>query len=1500
MSNTPQRLLPDKGINLDIGDSYMPPNMARFIKNLSYVNTDTSEAEPSGKGGTGYFKPLEANAVYDPNFVLPGVPFENQNVGWLQSKEEDLVLFLNLNKNGTHGLYLIRGSSNNVESVYVKNCLNLILRPENFLHQGGGWLEVFNFTDPNTNLPRKRSYFMYTDGYNDMRFICLEDSIATQSFNASLFPYFVNPHPECLLINAGVPEPSDCLQVVEVPNDDPTKTNNLRFKTWQFRVKAIDVYGRMSEHGIISDLYIPGTNDCVGSSELLPRCLDIKFDAGSPLINSYQIEFSNNNGQVWYVDDTIFLYNGSNLGDWWLRSRNPNIPYDQVTNTLTYRFCRDKECNPVDVNETNRSQNPLPRQTQSVSKIGKVIGLWNNKHGFNPLGSEIMDQISLTVTPPSTAVSNVRNIEIYVPIFNWFTQRQQPIYQDEQGRFVWGGRYTNTNQFVSNVYDGYKQHFGADDQFGFIGYLAGTGEPPNSVLSELWYVDPVTNEFVQVKKEDLSPVYNFPFDKKWFLKFTFNSVAPALYTFRVASHLAKLTDKDFQKSSTYVYGSFVWAGKVVDFSNVANLAKEIQIDVCTDNYNSLNDNKVLVIYDLTHPGESGSQATKAFSGYIAEKQVDGVLEIPIELMKVTANKNGNPMQVVSPYTDHNGFFFGADGRDDYFVELFGNCGCNDYKKLASFQIGSDSGVTDLIFFLQGSGECPNYGDAPCNRILIKGKVTECDSNIPVPGIGVVLSRGQYAITGADGTFTIIAHDDNYNNNTRVDKLTYVPTICAFKGCDQDCVTPVDIVIVKCVDCLERVLNVSDAQVRFEVIRGLLSAGKYGVGIWGNDWLGREQFVQTKDAMYVSMPSLNETKTFSPSTITLVIPPSVTFPPWMDYLSIGITKELIMGGVYLDWIVDKVEFIDNSGEVNNAAPTQIKIFYGSLVEYNKQNNFNTTTGWNFIVQSAPSQINYTSDYVEFYVNGDGVFFPTLIRALIKYDQTGQFFLIDYDTALKDLKPYALIRLCRPQQCTTQDLFFQLCVKIPVVNGKATQNTIILNAFDTYYKYRQIPIPIGTDDAPENIVRTFGFPFEHHSPSDLWGDHAQNIGRPNTRNPYEAEILRENQVMLSGALSVNGQLNFLNYFDDNVATDFNSWNFGGVVSALPQTGIILVICQFDTFTVGFDDNLLRVTEAGVAAASGSNLFGKPERKIGLNFGCLLFDKNTIQIKEGLVEFLCTKESALIQHDYSNIYIVSRNVVDSYFQSKVKSVGRWNKENENKRFFISSINPAAKEYLLTDFLMGSPESGYVNDEREIVISKNDTIAFDYFGKYKQGNDILTIWRGFYSFTAENYAYLESQSQDLQLFAFKFGIPYRHYTQDVDKVYSQFFGQNVTPVIQPVTVIDGFTKKKFTNAQVYCKTLFWCDKFTTDSNQRTRILKSQWKKGNFMWAAPIPCDLNTPPDPNTPVQTGANKLYDGNNMYGSICVARFVVVSPEANSYFELLGFIIDTFKYEKSGGS
>lgn len=1488
------RYLPIKGFNLDIGDNFMGNDIARYLKNVVYSLADTSQTG-GGKGTqTGVFKPIESVEVYDTSFAFP--EGYNHYAGGYYSDSIEYSLFFNYNENESHGLYKINGETRKIEAVYNRSYLNLQLKPEHFIHEGGAYLKVFNFVDPNTNLPRKRSYFMWVDGYNDFGFICIEDSLATAGFDPTLFPYFQGNYAPEILIRAGVPTPLDCISVKEVPNDDPTLPNSLRFKTWQFRVTFIDVYGRPSEHGIITDTYVPGSNDCISSADLLPRCLELSIFLDNPLIDKIQIEFRNCNDQQWYLDTVLNLYKGSNLGDWWTRERNPSVNYNPETKTITYQFCKDKECNPIPVTETNRTQNPMPQKPQSVAPFGNTIGLSYNEDGFNSFGPEVMDHVSIQITKPDpSADTGLRMAEIFVPIWNVYIGTHQPVYQIDGGQWVWGGRKDFSDDYVNTIASGYQMYFGDEGRSGFIGYLAGAGTPPISTVSELYYLND-SNEMVKVDDFSIihqptssvsNPLVPKVFNRKYFLKFTFSNVPPATYIFRVADHKAKLSDPKFYTTSTFVAGQYPWLNRQVNFGTRTNVAKELIIDLCAINYSSLNDTKVLVIWDMTEPRNEGASRSKIVGGYIYAKKEDDVYQEPIELLNTNIygddNRNGN-------ITDHNGFYFGSVRRDNGFEnEIFGFCSCV-YKSLIKFRLDSTENIYfDRTFDLQGykDSTCKNYANDVCNRIIISGRVTECETGIGVPGVGVVLSRGGIAVTDSNGEFTIIAHDDAYiASRIRSDALYYVPTICAFRGCDSVCIPKYDIVIHPCTVCDVREIKADDRQVFFETLMGLLSGGQYGVGMTGFDWLGRETFIQTKDSMYFTVPTLIDTKSLNPSEVKIIINPAATFPPEIEKITFSITKELSLSD-YITWIVDRVEFVDNSGNENDVAPTQVKIYYASLNEYNVQNNFNTTTHWQFIVQQEP-QINYTSDYVEFYINGDGNFFPTLTRALIKYDQAGQYFLIDYDAALKDLKPFSLMRIGRPNDCVERDAFFELCGSVDIVNGKAQKQEIILNAFDTYYKYRQIPIPIETsDDETTNVIRTLGFPFEHHSPSDLWGLKCANYGRLNVRNPYEAKIVRKNQVALSGTLSDNGQLNFLNYFDDAKKTNFVI-DADGIISMLVEQGVALMICTDNTFMVGYDDNLLRVVNGTVQQSSAADRFGRPERKIGGNYGCSLFDKNTIRKKEGVVQFLDSSEAEIIQHNYSEAVAISEGNISSWLRPKVKYVNKWNLNNTNKRYWTGGIDPAAMAYILSDFTIRSTE--FVNEEREPVIEKHETISIGIFTR---------TFRATWGFTPQGYLMLDTDLLERQLFSFAENNMYYHYSTDPNKGYGVVYGVEVEPVIRIVCVMDSIKKKTPLSIANYCvQAKFFADEIVTDSGQVSRILLDHFRKGNFFSAGYFLCDLGTPADPTIPLQTGVNKILDGNNLIASTLDIRLIVDPAKRTVYWEYMGSTIKVFGQEQSG--
>lgn len=1483
-----QRIIPQT-VNLDIAASLVPESAARYIKNLIYNFDDSSTATADKSASTGTFKPLPSVEKYIEDFTLPaGDNLPIHAFGVSETKEVYVFVQNSLNN---HIIYKLNGSTQTYNIVYQKPLLNFQLKPEYFIHQGGVWLELIYVTNPETGEKVRRSFLNFTDGYNPQRFICVEDSIATNSFDDAMFPYFQGNYNRELLISMGVPTPSDCIGIEEVPFTGSSigLNNNLLYNTWQFRLLYTDVWGRPSEHGIISDLYIPASGDCIASASNLARCLLLSFDAPPPHINSIQIEYRNCNSTQWYRSDTLNLYEGSQFGAWWLRKRNPKVDYNGQTNKITYQFCADKECDPIDPEETKRLYNPLPRRSQAVTKVGQFLALSNNEEGFNPFSESLRNKIKIEAIAPDTenASNDFVNIAIYVAIHNPYHNSNQPIHLNIDPDPLYSnvyafGAFNTSIQYRATF--AYKQYFINKNQKGFVGYLAGL---PAFAISKQYFLDfngDIT-EITDFSDDNLSQYYsrprkNFPLNPSttpngtFLQKFEFTNVPKGRYIFRIANHqIDPNINQEYQKTSTYVIGSSPFnsgnAGNPINYGFISNQAKEIVIDACSGNYDGFNSNSILVIQDLDFQ-LSNNKRSDVEQGYVLNTNVPGETQYGVELLKYQGQQD-----VSVKFTDHNGFFFSAAASDlsgNRQNKISGYCSCNLLQLFPTFTTGNNENAHPIVYkYLNQSNSCPDYENQQCNYTLIKGRVKLCNSEIGIPNVTVLLTRGGSAVTDANGNYTIIAYDDVLQLQ-RNDTLYFISGSCSFVNCDGTCIDGIPITINKCVSCMERVINIADTFVKYESAFGLLSGGTYPTGVVGWDWLDRPTFVQPLGLM--TIPSVQDTNLFAPSTIKATIAPDAVFPPETRYVSLWLGEESTIAD-YVTWIVDSVQFIDNTGKENEAAPTQIKIYYASLIEYNKQNNYNTTVNWGFV--STETNAPVTSDKVQFLLNGDGTFFAKSIISLVKYAQDGQYFLINYTEDLKDLKENAIIRLVRPKVCVGSEGYYEQCAKVIIENQHATINELILNAFDTYYINRQIPVPtlIPDSDPPAfiNENRIFGVPFEHNSPSDFWGKGCKNIGRVNFKNPYETVLYKQDEIALSGALSDNGQLNYLNYFDDAKKKNFVDTKLNGITSVIAETSTVLVVGQNDWFTVGFSDNLVRINNDGTAqAGSIKNAFGEPNIKVGNNYGCTLFDKNTCYYYEGLTHWLDTNRLCVIQNDYSGCIPISKNGIDGYIRSKIIAVKRYNLANDNKRYFIGCANPLATEYLLSDKIIGQDYE--FNDERDYNVDVPETNRFGMADK---------SYRGQYSFCPDMYACLQADINDVQLFSFVKGIPYYHYSTAKNKGVGIVYGKSANRIIRIVVALDNLKKKKPLAVSVVCtESLYFADQVLTDT-QKSRILKSQFRRADYGYYAPVLCNV---------AQGKDNSLMDADMLQGTYIDIRFVgdPTTDAIESYLQ--GFIVNVY--------
>lgn len=1274
-----------------------------------------------------------------------------------------------------------------------------------------------------------------------------------------------------------------------VSNDQ--KNNHLLYQKWFFMERNVDVWGRPSEWGARSAEYVPGINDCISNSNNIPRCLLLELDAGNPFVNTKEIAWLscvNGTSTVWKVEETLFLYTGSNIGEWWKRPRNPNIQYDQVTNKITYKFCREKECIIVPVDETTRIENPLPKRSAAIMDLNHETALFHNKSKFSPFSQELKEKITHTVIPPSQTDLGLRNITIYAAIYNDFYSGPT----DYQGLFVavvpdnngtngyYFGGITSANQYNGAWAERYQQRFKNKAQAGFCGYLVGGG----SVISTQ-VIQQSDGTLLDDPKHTLGVGTNGTGDGKYALqKFVFTNVPKGKYIFRLASHLSDSnSDANYRQTSTTVWGVCSYSRplkQIIIDSKSRERTQEIFVDVCEHDYDTFKDsnNKILVIADMAASVQG--QENKALCRYVYETSKNGYNQSPVELIDI-----GAPNMQDSQITDHNGFMWAVTrGRGrSYGLHHINRCIMEDSVFGQSNTVGM---VIQSPFFTMGVIE------RPCNRVLIRGRILLQGTNIGVSNAIVTLTRGSSAVTDENGEFEIVAHDyvlDYLGNKLRKDKII-INSVCSYEGM---CIE-VEPVWPACSNCTERIVNITpDITFVYNNLKGLLSGGVYPLGCVGWDWLGHATFVQPLGL--ITIPSFIETKAIAPSTVQIDIDPTATFPAEIEYITFFIGPETTLAK-YLTWIADKVEFIDAQGLVNELSPTQIKIYYGSILEFGKLNNFNTTTAWDFIPEGQTRPV--LNDRVRFFINGDGKPFTKSISSLIKYDDTGKAFTIDYTTDLKDLKENALLRLERIKNCTGNEKYREVCgSKVEIRNGKAQTNRFILNAFDTYYPNRAMPVPAPIIDVPQtsNItttvvtgntsvatqqiplptptvlqLRTFGFKFEHFAPSNFWGDGCL-IGREHVKNPYEAELIEPYQVMRSGSLSINGQLNYLCYFDDRKKLNFEIPECGGITSVLQKIGIIAAICKTKIFGVGFNDNLGRLnTDGTFQAGSIENQFGKPQSID--DYGCHPKDKMSIQFKNGLLMWVDRNRSEAVLSDFQKVMSFTKDKCNGWMKAKVKKVLA-----DPLAYFTGSITPA-NEYLITNQTLEG-EMGYINSERTYSALIPETVSFHI------GTRDLIQW---FAFTYENYAWLDGDILNNQMFSFMKGIPYSHYNGKQTGSFNVFHGVETEKVVDIIfRGKDPAQDKMFYVVTNLCEDqLFFADKITTNTKQLSRILLAHWYKGAYSSNGTILCNLNSVPDPTMPTETGVNVLMDGDRIYGEWLRVR-LIGDPAVNSkYCEILG--------------
>ncbi len=1559
------------GINLDISNNNPEiSKYSRFIKNLTTavnVNTDTGVPQLAGNNET-TFTPLLSNIPVCDSLVLPnGDNYCCGSFNDTNSKETYLFVWNSLNN---HFIYRIN-ENYSCEMVYQGSCLNFQLHPENYIPQNRS--ELFYKCQVNlfTGLDGYIRDLIWVDGFNWQNFLSVNDSIATQSFTrdssgpTDKFKYS-NPldaansvvFDQCEYIQLIPRPPLGCIGITEIENNERTKNNFLLNKIWQFRVKFFDVWNRESEHGVISNLYVPTTNGCQTNAEGLPRCLKLNIEAGSPIVSKIVIEFRNcidTNSDIpattdWYIYDTVDKYAscGANDGKDWFDRIITLTDYDPVTNTWDYTFCADKQCTPIPVEQTNRTQNDLPITSSALVRLGNGIGLANNVVGYPAIPCEVIESFNVEYEAPTvTCKTKFCDIEFWAVIHNAFVDVNEFVYNvggtkpNPAGGFVggawsWGGigqwqGATGGVPEVSTAGTDYLQTFKGqgDGQENFFAYLEGTDFKvqgfqqlfEGGALQE-WGGQQLNDS--ATKRQVARRIANGGY---YLQHFVFRNVPLGKYLIRIAGHNNAM-DSNYQNSSTYVVGTIDRANYTSNNINWGALDvyyKELEINTCDFGGSVYSISTMPMILDLTCPDPTfltNNIRSNVYFGYLKD-----LLGFPVELSPVVIKNVGsdpdidlsiasdgaltNPIPGLLNKTDHNGFWFCAFGLDGvvvinnsinfvYFVE---DNTCNSPGIGFSDHVNTINADASEIPLIVSESAVPGY--SKCQTVTIQGQITDCN-NHPVSGIVVCYTRSKSSKTNNLGYFDIVLHND-------IDTNLPTPTVlgrqlgagadddrifisqnglCAFFSCNtcEMCVdVDYNVDINDDLDCFECVACGED--MCHKIINVITTKIRFP---FSNTHGLRHGSINKFGLKYYDAAGRH---TFVGTDEHLVL----TIPKEQQQLNqlFGKVKYTIAQRTFPDWVkyigiywtdqnayIKYLNFVVSSVDINSPAPGKITLGFVSIINYNTDNNFKTNTTWEFL----------KGDRIEFIADENGNYFNAndpaigILNFQIEGNIANTSGIIDYDSRLANLKIGTLIQLQRPKECNTELFYYEICSPIKLDESNripTTKLTGYLDVWNAYYVSRKIRYPFGGID---NAIHLYPFQFEHFSPSDLFGGACGNRGRVNTVNPYAQQYCKPMSIMESDQYSTN--INGLSHFDNKNEYIFDDSNNGGITAIIPRLNYLLVICSKAAFVSVWDENTLQINSQGNVIYN-ANRFGRPQPFARL-FGCEVVDISTISTYDGKVVYLDRNNGGLIINNYQEARDISEDKFHGYFISKLDVVSK-NNNNPQKtveKIFVAAINTESNEYTLTQFDLPihfdplDPKPNYINSDADVNLQAPETFAIRL--------DNLSM-RSFYSFCPEGY-----NIHNDKLVSFKQGKAYNHGIRPTSS-FNEFYGVKNIAVYDFVSNCDSPDLTKFYQwHEIHRSNKNWyATQISTQQGQLSEVPLNFYEIVEDFETSQFLCDILTFADPSNPMlATAGGRLVEGDTLKGQWIRVKLISDTANSDEYFELSNCVVFCSGVQKSG--
>ncbi len=903
-------------------------------------------------------------------------------------------------------------------------------------------------------------------------------------------------------------KPPSCQPNVAFGSDDTVNFNYLTDKLFQFKYRYIYWNHQKSAWSPISDLIFP-SDTCSINVVSINNFIQIEVLTSDSTVTKIEIAARQGN-----ISDFFSLIT--------LEKSLLNI--DDNT-TYLYSFYNDKVYNAIDLNQSIKLYDNIPRWAQALDSMeGERIGIANGVDGFDLPVIDTCTKIEFTSAPinaptPKYSITGILRISNYFQIQSNYNN-YQPIH-DLGGGYVWGG--IGQADYSSGVGADYKQTIPLG---GFVVYLAGTdyyaiakqvnggsgSQDSNGVYSSSTHA----------KRQAIRTAIEKQNTKG---QFTIANVIPGKYVMRVASHFTTASDladpsRKYQKTST-------------NTTQVAGgLTTEALIEVTQNGHFIINGVDIgtgalpesthsTVVADLTDPALLKN--SNAIAGYATDKDLPAPTTTELALDDTRIH-----LSVVSPLNnlgtpqgrtlaDHNGYFFMTLEKGD--IKL--NKGLSVSDCISGPRSLGNPALTILDYGNPTAPYNPVSG-ARCglciirnnnnlvslySRTKITGFIESSTTSLPVKDVSIVCTHGGTDVTSIEGLYNFYVYINTLNSPTRIDNLLYTNGISTCQYSFNHNYENFSIQIVPTSDAANeippysgnydanhpvKIRDILATTLGGEVVRAFKRGGSYQTGIVYFDNYNRSTTTITSDSLKLNIPFYGKNvpantdgyKTCALDVITgssgrggadfVSDIPLVSWsiknepPSWATHYQWVRTKDSSINR-YLQFNPQEVVYVDDAGGVSTfAAGTQVKIKI-NLTDY-KIRYPDSVLSYDFIGTDSA----LVGDRIRFIKKGSVYYTDTFDFKIINYKDGYAYFY--NSVALGQIDTTVLFEVYTPKLKSDTDIYYEVSECYPIgidslgfiYHGKGTEGQDQKKWVFTDNKYELGGFLGFVSNVPHNII------------------------------------------------------------------------------------------------------------------------------------------------------------------------------------------------------------------------------------------------------------------------------------------------------------------------------------------------------------------------------------------------------------------------------------------------